>query len=130
MPRGRGGARQGTPGKGYSNRTDMTSNYNQSENTAASGGMTPPAVDRSMPMIPVTPDQTPNLSDPTNRPDEPITAGLPVGPGPGLEAMTGLDPRQQETQALRKWLPLLEPMLDSADTPESVKILVRYIRGS
>ena len=27
---------------------------------------------------------------PTNRPNEPVTAGLPSGPGPGPEALTGL----------------------------------------
>jgi hypothetical protein len=27
---------------------------------------------------------------PTERPNEPITAGLPIGPGPGPEAMTGI----------------------------------------
>ena len=129
MPRG--GKRQGTPGKGYANRTDMTSNYNLADGqSAAAGGLTPPSKEGSMPILPVYPDQTPNLTDPTQRPTEPITAGLPMGAGPGPDALTNYDPRKQETQALRKWLPLLEPMINSPETPESVKVLVRYIRGS
>lgn len=31
--------------------------------------------------------EPPSLSDPTGRPDEPIFAGAPIGPGPGPEAL-------------------------------------------
>lgn len=31
-----------------------------------------------------------NLMRPTERPNEPVTAGLPVGPGPGPESLTGV----------------------------------------
>lgn len=123
MVRARGGARQGTPGKGYSNRTDMISNYNQAENTAAAGGMEAPAV-AGPPAI--TPDDIPGIDAPTQYPDEPITAGLPIGPGPGPNR----DPRMVETQALRRYLPLLELYIDRPDTPDSVRSLFRYIRGS
>ena len=67
------------------------------------------------------------LTDPTQRPNEPITAGLPSGPGPGPEA---IDPRLAETAQLKKWLPLLEPLLNQPDTPQSTKALVSYIRGA
>lgn len=128
MPRG--GKRQGTPGKAYANRTDMTSDYNmQDGRSPAAGGIEAPAGAAPM-ALPVYPDQTPNLSDPTQRPTEPITAGLPTGAGPGPDALTNYDPRKQETQALKKWLPLLQPMINDPETPESVKVLVRYIRGS
>lgn len=131
MPRGRGGTRQGTPGKAYVNRTDMGQNYDMASGIApAAGGLTPPSASNSAPILPVYPDQTPNLSDPTQRPMEPITAGLPMGAGPGMEAMTNYDPRPTETQALRKWLPLLDPLTSNPETPESVKTLIRYIRGS
>lgn len=44
-------------------------------------GTTPPATD-----VP-TPGAFGSLTRPTERPDEPITAGLPSGPGPGPEAL-------------------------------------------
>ena len=127
MPRG--GERKGTPGKGYVNRTDMTSNYNMGKGSPADGGLQEPTSNQP-PVLPIYPDQTPNLLDPTNRPDEPITAGLKSGAGPGPELMTDFDPRPAEIQGLRKWIPLLEPIMARPDTPDSVKLLIRYIKGS
>lgn len=127
MPRG--GKRQGTPGKGYANRTDLGLQPDLSKDTAAAGGMTAPK--SSAPMnLPVYPEDTPNLTDPTNRPNEPLTDGLPVGPGRGPEALTNRDPRMADTTALKKWLPLLNPLADNPDVPDSVRTLVRYIRAS
>jgi len=121
MPRAQGGRRQGTPGKGYSNRTDLTSDYDQQKPTAAAGGMEP---------MPVTsgplPDELPSLSTETQYPDEPITAGLRLGPGPG----PARDNRMQETQNLKQYLPMIEPYIARPDTPDSVRLLFRYIRGS
>lgn len=128
MPRGRGGNRQGTPGKAYSNRTDMMTNYDMEAGTPAAGGVKAPA--QGAPVLPVYPDQIPSLTTPTMRPDEPVTAGLPVGPGAGPEAMTNYDPRLTETQALKRWLPLLEPIGRQPETPDSVRTLIRYIRAS
>lgn len=95
MPRG--GPRQGTPGKGYSNRTDLALNSasQTATNTAASGGVQAPA---PVPTLgqpqagppQMTPDMVPRLDDPTARPGEPVTAGLPMGPGPGPEALAPL----------------------------------------
>lgn len=104
----------------------MGQNYNlQSEATPAAGGIQPP---REMaPVMSAYPEDTPMLLDPTQRPDEPITAGLPVGPGPGPDIM---DPRVAETRNLKRFLPLIEPFLDQPDVPESVTALVKYIRGA
>jgi hypothetical protein len=35
----------------------------------------------------VGPDEVPNLSDPSSRPNEPLTTGLPTGPGAGPEIL-------------------------------------------
>lgn len=130
MPRGRGGRRQGTPGKAYANRTDLASNMNMNQAASpASGGIVPQSQD-AQPMLPVYPEDTPMLLDPTQRPEEPLTAGLPIGAGPGPESMTGFDPRIAETQALKKWLPLLDPIGDDPETPDSVRTLIRYIRSA
>ena len=123
MPRGKGGARQGTPGKGYGNRTDMLTNYDQAKPTAAAGGMEAPA---EVGPPPVTPDDIPNLDTPTAFPDRPVTTGLMRGPGAGPRG----DNRMVETQDLRRYLPLIELYVDQPDTPDSVRALFRYIRGA
>ena len=124
MPRG--GKRQGTPGKGYSNRTDLQTNYDNAEMSAAGGGEQMPPMNAPNPGQ-MFPEDTPMLLDPTQRPDEPITAGLSTGPGRGPEA---LDPRVEETRQLKRWLPIIEPMLDQESTPNSVGALVRFIKGA
>lgn len=97
------------------------------QNTAATGGMTPPPQPRPT----RTPDDSPMLTAPTQRPDEPITAGLSVGPGPGPEALTGMDPRYEETVRLReKWSPYLKTVVNDPETPESVKVMYRYLLGA
>lgn len=130
MPRGRGGARQGTPGKAYTNRTDLGVNYDNSKGSAAAGGAQPKPQPDARPVMPVYPEDTPSLMAPTNRPNEPIAEGLPIGPGRGREALTNYDPRPAETQQLKRWLPLLEPFGNDPATPESVRTLIQYIRGA
>jgi hypothetical protein len=36
----------------------------------------------------------------------------------------------QETQNLKQYLPMIEPYIARPDTPDSVRLLFRYIRGS
>lgn len=129
MPRSRGGKRQGTPGKGYSNRTDMGMSYDMAAGSPATGGQKAPA-DAAPLQLPISPDQLPNITTPTQRPQEPIADGLPVGPGRGPESLQNYDPRLNETQRLKKWLPLLEPLAQSPETPDSVRTLVNYIRSA
>ena len=121
MPRGRGGKREGTPGKGYSNRTDLMENYDQQSASPAAGGLEAPS-SRQGP----SPEDSPGLSDPTAFPDEPITAGLPSGAGPGPDR----DNRLEETRSLQRYLPLIGVYLDQPDTPDSVRALFRYIKGA
>lgn len=128
MPRGRGGARQGTPGKGYTNRTDMMQRYDMDAGSPAAGGVEAPAEQAPM-ALPTYPDQLPSLTTPTQRPGEPITDGLARGAGRGREALTNYDPRRTEAQALKRWLPILEPTMRDPETPDSVKALLQYIRG-
>ena len=127
MPRG--GRRRGTPGRAYSNRTDLGQNYDMAQGSPASGGMEDLAAGRQeIPLV--TPDDTPGLTDPTQYPDQPIESGLPMGPGAGPEALMNRDPRVIETQALKKWLPILNVIGDDPETPDSVRTLVRWIRSS
>lgn len=121
MPRG--GRRRGTPGKAYTNRTDMAMNYDNT--TSAASGGAPMQQPPQQALAARAPEDSPMLTDPTQRPDEPITAGLPIGPGPGP-----VDPRRQETIELKKYLPLLELYIDRPETPDSVRSLFTYIRGA
>jgi hypothetical protein len=126
MPRG--GKRQGTPGKAYSNRTDMGMNYDMEAGTPASGGIEAPA--QAPPISGPSPDDLPSITTPTQRPGEPITAGLSLGAGPGREALTGFDPRAQETAMLaKKWGPMMNVLANDPETPDSVRMLARYIKG-
>jgi hypothetical protein len=67
---------------------------------------------------------------PTERPDEPVTAGAPVGEGPGPEAMGMGDATPPEMATLKKYLPLLEPVVNRADVPDSVRQLYMFVRDS
>jgi hypothetical protein len=107
----------------------MMGNYNMEAGSPAAGGVEAPRDTVSQPVLPVYPDQIPGLSDPTQRPDEPITDGLAIGAGRGREALTNYDPRRQEAEALKRWLPIMEPVMRDPETPDSVKTLIQYIRG-
>jgi len=112
MPRrGRGGARQGTPGQSYGQRTDLQANKlpvttvpgqqygqgvaQQRAQQAVPMGAPPspaPAPAAAGPGAPSRapgplPGQVTPLDAPTQRPNEPLTAGLPMGPGAGPEAL-------------------------------------------
>jgi len=94
-----GGARQGTPGVAYENRTDLTAdtqpirtvkakNYGDRKRQEDAQRAVPLPAGRQPP----PPGSLTPLTAPTERPGEPVTAGLPVGPGPGpsgLVAPTG-----------------------------------------
>ena len=74
------------------------------------------------------PSVTP-LGAESERPDEPVTAGAPAGEGPGPEALGVGDP-SPEMATLKKYLPLLEPVVNRADMPDSVRQLYMFVRDS
>jgi len=101
MPRkGRGGERQGTPGTAYGNRSDLNmpistvpgqdygkASAQQAAQSAVPMGQSPVSNLQQAPAMP-TPQAAPLPQPgsmpwlhPTNRPNEPVTAGLPFGPG-------------------------------------------------
>jgi len=73
------------------------------------------------------------LLAPTQRPDEPVTAGLPVGPGAGppdgtpgaVEGQLPVDPRQ-----VARWLPILEQLARRPGTSRATVAFVRDLRAS
>lgn len=121
MPRtGRGGKRTGRPGTAYSNRSDLTQAPSAAPNqeygkaaeqmraqrqvplpkqavpspsSPAQAGSAPP-VSPPGGAAPVPPGGLGPLTAMTGRPNEPLTAGMPTGPGPGPEVLDqgGLSP--------------------------------------
>ena len=114
MPRG--GKRQGKPGTPYQNRSDLTqapsaapgqtygvqAQQLRAQQTAPlpkqappslapaagpPGGPTPPGAQPTQ--APMQPGGLGPLHAPTDNPNQPLTAGLPSGPGPGPEALAG-----------------------------------------
>ena len=67
------------------------------------------------------------LANPSSRPDEPVTAGLSRGPGPGPEAIPGLV-RQGPPPDVSLWVPYL-PMLELlASRPDASTELRQFYR--
>jgi hypothetical protein len=66
----------------------------------------------------------------TQRPDEPITAGIAMGEGPGPEALGMNQNQQAESDIIAKYLPALDAMASAPDAPQSFRIFVRSIQGN
>lgn len=72
------------------------------------------------------------LFAPTGRPDEPVTAGAPVGPGPGQSMMPSAPPdaMRSDLETLKRYLPDLEEATKFTNAPQSFKNLVNYLRNA
>jgi hypothetical protein len=79
------------------------------------------------PMPKVTP-----LNAPTERPEEPVTTGAPMGPGPGPEAIgvarSLKDQSILDTRQIAQYLPSLEQMANQPGVPTSFVRFVKYVR--
>jgi hypothetical protein len=70
------------------------------------------------------------LFSPTQRPDEPVTAGAPFGPGDGALMNPGMDSiNKSDARSLVKYLPGMMAMAEDADAPEGFKRFVRHLRN-
>jgi hypothetical protein len=118
MAENRGGKRKGEIGKLRPNRGDLRSptsmvptgqEYGQAGaqqarlKAAPIGG--PKGSPKGIPQGRVPVDdlrgKIPSVTDPTQRPQEPVTAGLPLGPGPGPEALATASAGSMELSVLR-----------------------------
>jgi hypothetical protein len=97
------------------------------EETQAGAPMAGNPVPQSAPVAPtssaVPSGPVTGLFDPTERPGEPVTAGLSVGPGES-------PPRQMAGtyDMIIKYMPALELMASQNDAPESFRALVKYVK--
>ena len=69
------------------------------------------------------------LSGPSRRPNEPVTAGLSTGPGPGPEALGLQDQTDPDLVALAPYLPALELMANGPGATVQSRNLVRRLRA-
>jgi len=83
------------------------------------------------PVMPMDKPLTP-LGAPTERPEEPVTAGAALGPGAGTEALTAptmLAAQNSEDYAkLAAYLPVYAKIADSPTTTNAFRNFYRYIR--
>lgn len=124
MPRG--GRRSGAPGKAYANRTDLNKSDALAKKTVPGQAYGAAQQQReAQSVIPVagTPAPAPRVTppssgsgavaggplpgalgftDPSARPNEPVTAGVPVGPGPGPQALSLMQDNEDVLLQLRE----------------------------
>lgn len=74
--------------------------------------------------------QVTGFGEPSQNPDEPVTSGSPTGEGPGLEALGAGPTAPPEMAVLKKYLPLLEPVVNRPDMPDSVRQLYLFVRDA
>ncbi len=96
--------------------------YGEQANFQDIQGGAPMAADPGVPL-------PPGLGAPTMRPDEPVTEGVPVGPGSSV-LRTPQSVTQTDIGKIAKYLPQFEAMARLDDTPESFRIFVRYLKGA
>jgi hypothetical protein len=116
------------PGK-YSTRTDNLEMgsiaYGEGVETQAIKSGAPLAATPNVRPQPVT-----ELYAPTERPEEPITAGINRGAGPGSEALMMNQMQQNDKDIVAKYLPSLSSMASTQDAPESFRAFVSFLQGS
>ncbi len=72
------------------------------------------------------------LTAPTRRPDEPVTAGVDAGPGPGSEILglkTPTDVTLEDLSKMSKYMPLMMQYADSPQSSGTMKAFVKYLRS-
>ena len=116
------------PGK-FSTRTDNLEMgsiaYGEGVETQAIKSGAPLAATQDVKPQPIT-----ELYAPTQRPEEPITAGVDQGAGPGSEALMINQMKQDDKDIVAKYLPSLSSMASAQDTPESFRAFVSFLQGS
>ena len=125
---------QGVSGPGkFAKRTDLQyqpDQYGAGVEYAANKAGAPLATAQKNPMLsqaPVVPTSQPvtGLYEPTQRPDEPITHGIDMGPGAGSEVLMMRKPDDSNFRAaLTAYKPVLNFIADSPNTsPETRQVI-------
>lgn len=77
------------------------------------------------------PQVTP-INAPSERPDEPVTTGIAMGPGAGPEALTlpGAGDTNEDKQRLLSYLPALEVAAQAPNSSQAFRNYVRVLRAT
>lgn len=128
---------QGVSGPGkFAKRTDLQyqpDQYGAGVEYAANKAGAPLATAQKNPMLseaPTVPNPVTGLFEPSQRPDEPITHGIDMGPGAGSDALMLNQMRQDDKDIVAKYLPSLTSMAAMQDTPQSFRAFVSFLQGS
>lgn len=137
MAENRGGPRVGTPGRAYPNRSDLaattvppSTQYGQGvqlERVRDAGRAA--AAANPAPSMPL-PEAPGPFHRPTDRPDEPITAGLSSGPGAGPDVLGLGGENAGDYARVARYLPVLELVASRPEASELARNFVRLVRGS
>lgn len=97
-----------------------------------SGGPPSPDALQAMTLAHNGPGDSLNLDRPTERPNEPVTQGLPVGPGAGPEALTGVGAAARDSSIEQGTLShLLQSMASQPSATSAIQFLAdRAASGS
>ena len=76
--------------------------------------------------------QATSITAPTERPNEPVTTGIAMGPGAGPEALTlpGASDTSEDKQRLLSYLPVLEVAAQSPNSSQAFRNYVRVLRAT
>jgi hypothetical protein len=69
------------------------------------------------------------FDQPTQQPDTPVTAGAPMGDGPGPEALGLPNQPDEDMRRLVAWLPVFEHMANQPGSSKAARNLVRGLKG-
>jgi hypothetical protein len=124
------------PGK-FAKRTDLnveSTGYGDKVAYDANKSAAPLATAQKSPLLSQAPQVQPvqgvGLYDPTQRPNEPVTAGVDVGAGPGSESLMINQISNDDKDIVAKYLPSLTSMASAQDTPQSFRAFVSFLQGS
>jgi hypothetical protein len=126
------------PGK-YSKRTDMnlgSTSYGEGGETAALNTAVPKAKTRGIaddvggrPASPATQTPVTPLFAPSQRPEEPVTTGIDIGPGLGSEVLNMRQPDDINFRAsISAYMPVLAYISDLPNTSPETRQAIRQLR--
>jgi hypothetical protein len=127
---GTGGAGQSGNYTGFAYGQNQAVNQQRVEGNQAVASTQAPAPSGN-PYDGINMPQLGTLFDPTTRPNEPITAGVDFGPGPGSEVLPknlmGNTSMDENAKVVQQYLPDLAFAARSPDAPDSFKRFVNYL---